>query len=170
MQFRVRSANSFGSQGLLTPALEAWNKESRTPLKLKNVGSTSSAAGLSRSDGVNSLIFGDPNRILPGSFSCTSGGIIAVGFPWYAGTGSFKGKTYLNIVEADIVINDGVECIKGLAQVIAEIFTHEVGHTLGIAHSCGSPATGSCTNASENDATMRATPHLDGRSSQVQRR
>ncbi len=164
--YKAGSAGSFGTQ-LIQSAMNAWNRTTKASINLKHSGGTGANGGLKRSDGVNAVLFGDPNKLLPGKFSCNDGGFIAAGFYWTKGTGSFKGNTYNRIIEGDIVLNDGAECLKSLTALVAELFTHEFGHTLGIAHSCGSPDTGACTNKAEDDATMRAQAHFDGRSASI---
>ncbi len=46
----------------------------------------------------------------------------------------------------------------------AQVFAHEIGHTLGFGHSCGDSNSPSCgSSAVLNDALMRATAHNDAR-------
>ena len=115
--------------------------------------STISASERSRSD-VNAILFDDPRRNdAEGTFSCTSGGVIAVGGPYFnTSTRGFGGKSWHQAIEADIVTNDGTECyFRNNPRVAEEVFAHELGHTLGSGHS---PTW---------DALMYARAHDDGR-------
>ncbi len=153
--WKIRSTDSNGTQSQFTQSLKTW---SRCPVDLRLVGGTGSTNGLSRSDGTNALIFGDPKKNVVGIFSCTMGGVLAAGGIWFdpSSTGTYKGMKYIRIREADIVINDGTECLLSTNKTAAaELFTHEIGHTVGIDHS------------EKSDATMAAFFHNDGRGSSL---
>ena len=86
-------------------ALAAWNNEARTPIRLTFSGTSSATAGFQTFDRQNVLLFEDPNSDIEGSFSCTSGGTLAIGGPWYDPevTGRFNNETFNRIQGADIV-------------------------------------------------------------------
>ena len=99
-------------------ALDAWTADPGTNINYVYAGTTRPRAGLTRSDGVNAILFDDPFRDDPdqaveGTFDCSSGGVIAMGGPffYYPETTAYKGKRYHEAVEADIVTNDGTECL-----------------------------------------------------------
>ena len=142
--------------------LDAWNGDPGSNVRYAYAGTTSAGGGLASADGVNAILFDDPFRNDPaeaveGTFSCTTGGVIAVGGPfYYHSTRTHRGKRYHEAGEADIVTNDGTECLfRDNPLGASEVFAHELGHTLGLGHS----GTG--------DALMRATMHDDARGAQL---
>jgi hypothetical protein len=143
-------------------AIEAWDSDPSTGINYVYAGTTSAANGLTRSDSVNAIIFDDPFRDDPknaieGTFDCGSGGVIAVGGPFfYRATRTYKGQIYHEAIEGDIVTNDGTDCFfRNNPTSAQEVFAHELGHTLGLGHS------------SNRDALMSANAHADGRGARL---
>jgi hypothetical protein len=165
--FRVHQAGQPGLSldatiAAFSAGLEAWNGDPGSNVRYVLAGTTGAGGGLAGADGVNTILFDDPFRNDPaeaveGTFSCVTGGVIAVGGPYFFNsTRGYRGKRYHEAGEADIVTNDGTECLFRDNPVGAsEVFAHELGHTLGIGHS-GTP-----------DALMRATMHDDGRGARL---
>jgi hypothetical protein len=145
-------------------AMSAWNSNPGTNIKYVYDGTSSFTAGFQHPDGHNTLLPGDPNDDLPGSFTCSSpgigNGILGAGGTWFPTNASPP----LPIVEADIVIQDGAGCwFNNDAARAEQVFAHELGHSLGLGHSCGDSLTGGCNSAVKDDALMRAMAHNDNR-------
>lgn len=129
----------------LGQATSAWNNVGNTDIRYRAGASTASTGGLTRSDGVNSILFEDPNdnSTFDGAFTCSQGGVLAIGGPWIGGGRQpqriREEETYWVIGEADIVTNKGLGCFFNRSidrqQAIEELLAHELGHTLGIDHS-----------------------------------
>jgi hypothetical protein len=76
---------------------------------------------------------------------------------FYMALRSDRGVQYHEIFEANIVINDGTQCLfQDNPKGAEEIFAHELGHTLGFGHSA------------DRGALMFAKAHNDGRGGRLQ--
>lgn len=172
------AANSAGQPGVtgggfaeFQRALAAWNAEPTTPIHYAYIGQTDAIGGLGVFDGVNTILFDEP---VADPFDCDKGGVLAVGGPWYdtRQRASWGGESFIPVTGADIVTNAGIGCFLARSadpsKAAEEIFGHELGHTLGLSHSCGDSGSGACApNSANGDALMRAYLHDDGRGARL---
>lgn len=157
-------------------AIKAWNSDKDTVVLLEQKGRTRSKSGFDAPDGINAIIFGDPNREVEGTYNCARGGVIALGGAWFFSNPALvqkipksRGKGKANVaLEAEIIVNDGAEClVSGDVKAASQVFGHELGHTLGLGHSCDDPEAGPCNTDAKSEALMRAFFHEDGRGAKL---
>ncbi len=163
--------------------LKAWSKIFRVDIRFGGKDKNATA-GLVERDEISAWLFGDPNDEIEGSYSCATGGTLAIGGPFvsstgvaHSATGSGGNRSYFwDATEGDVVFQDGIECkfVRSGARgpnddLIAQVGAHEVGHALGLDHSCGDDDSGPCNTKKKDDALMRASLHGDGRGAAIKK-
>ena len=154
--------------------MHAWNEDPGSRVDLVLRSDLNSPAPAQEADGVNAITYEDPHDEIDGKFE-PSGGVLAINFLLYlcgAGTQAHAipgdpSADALPIVESNIVTQDGYgENWAGRRsdsrQAHEQIMGHELGHGLGLGHSCGGDGGPACDPVT-GQALMRGTAHLDGR-------
>lgn len=142
-------------------ALAAWTNVSGSSIVLARGGAVAPAP-LS-CDGVTQVVFNDPFDEMPSPVGCS--GVLALG-GYCSGSAhtEVNGLTFYRIAEGNVTFNSGFGgCSFWTTANLAEVATHELGHTIGIGHSSEED------NAAPElkDATMYYRAHFDGRGAAV---
>ena len=137
-------------------AFAAWTNVPNSSLVLADGGLLSAPLPFTGCNGGSRIVFNDPFNEITDPTGC--GGVLAIG--GYCSSGETKtvnGTTFQRITLGKVVFNNGWEqCDVWDACNLAEVATHEIGHTIGLGHS------------SDDNATMNALAHFDGRCAALQ--
>ncbi len=134
-----------GGAEAVSTAIASWNGTG-TSIAYSQAGTDNTAVtGLTVDDGKDAVLFGDPNNEVDSPAVAVGG---AFGDIQY----DLDGETFVRIIEADVVVEDGFSSCLG------SVMTHEMGHTLGIRHSATPPTGKTCGTTAEctSNAIMNA--------------
>lgn len=162
VRFKVnphRAPTASSGVGEVEAAAAAWSSVPGSSLRVEIAGSTS-ACGLT-ADGTSAISFDDCGGRFDPPVNCT--GVVGLGGVSQATpsqTRSIGGRTFSRILDGDVAINPGFECLLSNPAVLSEVLAHEMGHALGFGHSSERLSE---SNAKLEDATMFFAIHNDGR-------
>lgn len=138
------------TRAAIDAAMAAWSMPPIATLRLQRAGEA--APGKLDCSGPTQIMFNDPQEVLSDPWFCS--GILAVGgfCAEKSSTTTVNGVTFPRITTAKILFNNGWgQCPFWNTCNVAEVVTHELGHTIGFGHS------------GDSRATMFAYAHFDGR-------
>jgi Matrixin len=139
------------SRSAVDSAFAAWTDVANSSLVLGDGGLLDAPLPFTGCNGGSRIVFNDPFNEISDPSGC--GGILAIGGYCSSGeTENVNGTTFQRITLGKVVFNNGWEqCGIWNACNLAEVATHEIGHSIGLGHS------------DDSTATMAAVAHFDGR-------
>jgi hypothetical protein len=167
MKFNPANAPSVvpgGARAQFEASSANWTAVTGSTIVMQDGGDT--AAACFQKDGVSAVSHGDVCNQFPDFDAASCSGVLAV-----TGAANFtlqskvvNGTSFLRFLEEDIVINSGTDCFFVDPGNYGEVIAHEMGHVIGLGHSCGDTFTPDCSTSPLADAAlMNAFAHGDGR-------
>ena len=156
--YHINPANCPVAGGALAEterAMSAWPNQSGANIHLQ-LGSQTTGCGF-EFDGQNEISFGDcRSELPPPTASCS--GILAMTSVEYSNQAQVvSGINFQALLEAHTVFARGMDCFLGNSANLAEVMCHELGHSIGFAHSADPAALMWATaHGHDHDATLGA--------------
>jgi hypothetical protein len=148
------------SNKMVQAAAAAWDNQDGSSLDLVYAGERQ-GNGWNCNDGFINVSFNDPKNQIANPRNCGGGALAIGGFCMKAKP--YQNSKYHEVVSGSIVVADGWgSCSFWNEANVAEILTHELGHTIGFGHSWES-SFGGAEESFVRDATMYWSAHFDGR-------
>lgn len=152
ISYKLNTANApinSGGASEINAGLASWTNIASCKIILQNSGASSSCGFAA--DNVNVISFDDCLGQIADPTNC--GGVLAVTQSTFTTSQNttVNGTTFGRLLEADIVFNNNFQCFLSNSANLAEVATHEIGHSIGLGHS------------SVSQATMFPSAHGDGR-------
>jgi hypothetical protein len=151
--FRSNGTQPNAAGGGLTAVqrgLSAWTNDDGSNIVYQYGGTTGATGGLRNSDGVHSILFNDPTGEI------TEAGVLAVGGVFFltSVTHRHDGDTFIDVLEADLVIRRDLPLPGVGGPGFDRVVTHELGHTLSLRHSDEPPPGGSFSSTAIMTSTV----------------
>ena len=146
-----------GARLAVQQGANAWNGVAGSGLTIRYAGDKT-GPGFVCNPGYVGVTFNDPRGDIADGSGCY--GVLGIG--GFCASGSVVAGTGLqNIIAGAVVFNNGLDgCSFWTVSNVAELMVHELGHTMGLAHSSDDPNE---TDPILREATMYYLAHFDGR-------